>query len=452
MRDLAMLAAMCILLPMAIRRPFVSYVLWAWTGMLSASFYLYGFMGSVRFNLIFACIALFSIVVTSSKWPSVPKKQQTLLLLFLAHATLCWLFGYSENPLNSKIYADIVKALLFCLVMPAFVTNRLRLHVLLVAIAIGMGFHGIVEGAKFIASGGGHKITGVATAMISDNNHFAVGQLMILPLLFFLYKYSSQRLIRLGFLVALILAAFSVMGTFSRGGFIGLSALGIWFFLSSRRKLLSLLLVSVFALSMAQFAPESWFTRIDTISEANQDDSFMTRVIAWKVSTMIALSNPVFGGGFHAVQSLPVWTEYRDTIGLFSFIPTPETPIVGRAAHSIYFEVLGDMGFVGLILFLAIWVNAWRTALSIKRTSHGNPELLWASDLADMLRLSFLAYAISGAAVSMGYFELFYIYVMAIAVLEKHVLQKTTLLVRNKSVDSVSPLLIKPNYASAHRN
>lgn len=452
MRDLAMLAAMCILLPMAIRRPFVSYVLWAWTGMLSASFYLYGFMGSVRFNLIFACIALFSIVVTSSKWPSVPKKQQTLLLLFLAHATLCWLFGYSENPLNSKIYEDIVKALLFCLVMPAFVTNRLRLHVLLVAIAIGMGFHGIVEGAKFIASGGGHKITGVATAMISDNNHFAVGQLMILPLLFFLYKYSSQRLIRLGFLVALILAAFSVMGTFSRGGFIGLSALGIWFFLSSRRKLLSLLLVSVFALSMAQFAPESWFTRIDTISEANQDDSFMTRVIAWKVSTMIALSNPVFGGGFHAVQSLPVWTEYRDTIGLFSFIPTPETPIVGRAAHSIYFEVLGDMGFVGLILFLAIWVNAWRTALSIKRTSHGNPELLWASDLADMLRLSLLAYAISGAAVSMGYFELFYIYVMAIAVLEKHVLQKTTLLVWNKSVDSVSPHLIKPNYASARRN
>ena len=448
MRDLAMLGAMCILLPMAIRRPFISYALWAWTGVLSASFYLYGFMATVRLNLIFACIALFSLLVTNSKWPLTPRKQQALLLLFLAHATLCWLFGYASNSLNSEVYEGIVKALLFCLVMPAFVTDRLRLHVLLIAIAMGMGFHGMLEGAKFIASGGGHKVIGVATAMISDNNHFAVGQLMILPILFFLYQYSSHRFVRLGFLVALILATFSVMGTFSRGGFIGLSALGIWFLLSSRRKLLSLFLVFVVALALVQFAPESWFARIDTISEADQDDSFMTRVIAWKVSTMIALDHPLFGGGFHAVQALPVWTAYKDSIDLFSFIPTPEPPLVGRSAHSIYFEVLGDMGFVGLLLFLAIWVNAWRTALSIKRAAEGTPELVWARDLADMLRLSLLAYAISGAAVSMAYFELFYVYATAIAVLEQYVLRKIPIRSPEKSRFGAAGIPAHAGYAS----
>lgn len=424
MRDLAMLGVMCVLVVMAIRRPLVAYLLWAWTAAFSPNYYLYGYMSSVRFNLIFACIALFSLLVANARPASDFKAQQKLLLALLVHATLCWLFGYSTNGLNSVVYEGLAKALLFCLVMPAFINDRQRLHALLVALAIGMGFHGVVEGAKFIASGGGHKVIGVATAMISDNNHFAVGQLMIIPVLYFLYQYSSHRLARIGFLCALILATFSVMGTFSRGGFIGLSALGIWFLLSSRRKLLSLSLVAVVALVLFQFAPDRWFDRIDTISEADQDSSFMTRVVAWKVSTMIALDNPVFGGGFHAVQALPVWSAFKDTIGALDFIPTPEPPIVGRAAHSIYFEVLGDMGFIGLFLFLAIWINAWRTALSIKRAAREREDLTWARDLSDMLRVSLLAYAISGAAVSMAYFELFYAYTAIIAVLEHYVLQQ----------------------------
>ncbi|WP_019140767.1 putative O-glycosylation ligase, exosortase A system-associated [Noviherbaspirillum massiliense] len=423
MRDLMMLATLSFLLPSVLADGFVAYVLWAWSSAFSPNFYMYGFMASARINLLFAGIALGSILLNSKRSFLPLSTTQKLQLVFLVHASVCALLGYSTNPLNFDVYENLAKALIFCLVMPAFLDNRLRLHVLLIALAIGMGFHGLLEGAKFLASGGGHKVTGITTSMISDNNHFAVGQLMIIPVLFFLYQYSKKKLVRFGFLLAFALAAFSVMGTFSRGGFIGLSALGLWMVFSSRRKFLSFFAVAIVALTLFQFAPESWFHRVETINNAGEDESFMTRVIAWKVSTAIALSNPWFGGGFHAVQAPAIWSTFKETIGFLDFIPTPPPTEQVRAAHSIYFEVLGDTGFIGLGLFILIWANAWRTALSVKRLARNQPNLVWASDLSDILRVSLLVYAISGAAVSMGYFELFYIFSGIVAVLERHVMQ-----------------------------
>lgn len=424
MRDLLMLAAMSAFVPMAIADGFVAYLLWAWTSVFAPNYYLYGFMAEVRYNLLFASIALFALVLGRKHAPMEWSTTQRLFLALLIHATLCALFGYTPNRLNLEVYEGLVKALVFCMVMSMFVHDRLRLHVLLVAIAFGMGFHGLLEGAKFVVSGGGHKVQGIATSMISDNNHFAVGLLMVLPILFYLYQYSERRIVRLGFLGAFVLTAFAIVGTFSRGGFIGLAMVGIWLVFSSRRKFLSVAAVGMVAMALLTFAPEAWFDRIDSINNASEDSSFMGRVIAWKISAAIALDNPIFGGGFHAVQAFQVWNAFKESIDFLSFIPTPAPEMVGRAAHSIYFEVLGDMGFVGLLLFLAVWANAWRTAQAVKRATENDPERVWARDLSDMMRVSLLVYAVSGAAVSMAYFELFYMIVAMTAVLKRCALGK----------------------------
>lgn len=419
MRDLVMLAAMSVFLPMALADGFVAFLLWAWTSVFAPNYYMYGLMASIRYNLIFASIALLSLLLGRRQAQMEWNTTQKLFLAFMIHASLCALFGYEGNRLNAEVYQNLMKALVFCWVMPLFIQDRLRLHVLLIILAIGMGFHGIVEGAKFIASGGGHKVRGIATAMISDNNHLAVGLLMILPILFYLYRYSVKSVTRYALFGAFTLTALAIVGTFSRGGFIGLTVAGLWFILSGRQKVRSFLAMSVVALALYYLAPDTWFNRIDTINNASEDASFMGRVTAWKISTVIALNNPVFGGGFHSVQAYGVWTQFKGAIDFLSFIPTPPPEPFGRAAHSIYFEVLGDTGFVGLLLFLAVWLNAWRTALAIKRIIIGRPHLLWARDLADMLRVSLVVYAVSGAAVSMGYFELFYTFPAVLAVLHR---------------------------------
>ena len=52
-----------------------------------------------------------------------------------------------------------------------------------------------------------------------------------------------------------------------------------------------------------------------------------------------------------------------------------------RAAHSIYFEVLGDQGVPGLAIFLAIAVLALLNASRVIRACRGSFEFSWASAL-----------------------------------------------------------------------
>jgi probable O-glycosylation ligase (exosortase A-associated) len=90
-------------------------------------------------------------------------------------------------------------------------------------------------------------------------------------------------------------------------------------------------------------------------------------------------------------------------------------------AHSIYFEVLGEHGFVGLALFLLLGLMTWRTASSIIGQARGHPEKRWAADLAAMVQVSLVGYAAGGAFLGLAYFD-FYYTLIAVVVLTKTVL------------------------------
>ena len=162
---------------------------------------------------------------------------------------------------------------------------------------------------------------------------------------------------------------------------------------------------------MVQVVPDSWTQRMNTIQTANQDGSFMGRVIAWKLSTLIALDHPLLGGGLHAVQSQGVWDAYVPIIGKLSFIPTDEPDIIPHAAHSIYFEVLGDTGILGLLVFLGIIASCFVTGFQIRAAARGRPDLQWAVSLASMLQLSLLSFLFTGALLSAAYHDLVFIVV-----------------------------------------
>jgi hypothetical protein len=80
-----------------------------------------------------------------------------------------------------------------------------------------------------------------------------------------------------------------------------------------------------------------------------------------------------------------------------------------RAAHSIYFEVLGDQGIVGLAIFLAIAVSTVLHAGRVIRACRGSLEFGWAGELARMIRVSVIAYLVGGAALSLAYLDIYYV-------------------------------------------
>lgn len=419
MRDLMMLGAMFALVPMSLMNAYAAYLLWGWTGVMTPGNYLYGFMQPFRYNMLFAVITLCLIVLSRIRDKGRIRLTTTtmLLVLFGVHAICSATLGYAGNPFNWEYCVNLLKVLVFAFLMPLFMTSRLRIHAFLIALVLGLGLHGVLEGAKYLASGGGHHVVGIPMSMIGDNNHFAVALVMALPMAFYLFRYSRNAFVRLGFLGVSLLLVVAVIGTYSRGAFVCLTIVGGWFVISSNRKFYAAIVVSAAALAVVAMASNTWVDRIETIQNAGEDMSFMGRVSAWRASSAIALQHPFFGGGFHAVQVQYVWEKYRLSSGILPFVDMPEDFIreTARAAHSIYFEVLGDLGFVGFILFVSLLVNAQINCAKIRRLCDQiGPSVTWARNLANMLSISLIAYMVGGAAVTLGYYELVYILIMLI--------------------------------------
>jgi probable O-glycosylation ligase (exosortase A-associated) len=423
MRDLMFALMMLVAVPLAFARPFNAYLLWAWTAVVVPTSYFYGFMVSARLNFLFAILTLLLIALGRVPWKSYQANRVSWwYLAFVLHATLVYLFAYPGNSQNTPYYELILKGFVFALVMPFFVRERIHMHALIIVIVLGFGLHGVLNGLKTIASAGGHLVTGPAGTMIADRNHLSTALAITLPLLYYLFQQSSHRLVRLGFLGGFVVVALAIVGSGSRGGFIALAVVSAWLVMTSRKRWRVLALLAVMATALVALAPEQWFSRLSTIEDAGADASFMGRVIAWQISSAIALDNPLLGGGFHAVQIQKIWDQFNGAPSLLGFLNLPMPDFSAKAAHSIYFEVMGDMGFVGLFIFLGILLQAIRTRYVIKRQLKDmGPQWLWARDMADMLMLGVIAYMAGGASVSLAYFEVIYMVIMLMELLRLHV-------------------------------
>lgn len=423
LRDLLMISAMLVMIPMIFMRPHNGTVVWAWTAMLVPNTFLFGIGQSFRFNLIFAVATLVAWFI--SREPKRIPLNNTNILLFLFLFWVCLATAFGLAPAKARIdeLIQFIKIMIFVVAISALVTSRLRVHALLIGIALGMGYHGVSEGAKFLLTGGGHRVFGPAKSIIGDNNHFALAMTFLLPIIYYLYSYSQRYLIRLSFLVAGAMIFCSIIGTFSRGGLIALSAVGVYSIFRTRHKLPIIIALCLGLTFVVHFAPENWFDRMSTIQEADKDGSFMGRVIAWKISTLLALDHPILGGGITAIQNDEMWAYYARRFGALSFIETGPPDDKPHAAHSVYFQLLADVGFVGLGLFLLILYRAWRNCGKLIKQTAGVPELDWVNDLARAMQLSFVAYAVGGAGLNMAYFEMYYVFIMLVAVQENIVRQ-----------------------------
>ena len=420
MRDLVILGFMLLSVFLAARNTFVSYLLWGWAGLIAINYYLYGFMAGVGYVQIYALITIVLVFAKKDIYSQKFKLDRTsiLLLIFLTHGFLSAVFAYPDLESNWVLFGNLVKTILFCLFMPMIVVSRFRIHALVLSIALAISFHGVLDGLKFIASGGGHNAQPLKK--FGDNNHLALILLMVLPFIYYLYQFSAKKIVRLGFLGALPLMVLAVVATHSRGALLGLFAVALWIIVKSQKKILGIVLISLCALMVVQLAPDKWSQRMETIQAADEDASLMARVTAWKVSSAIAVANPFLGGGFRAVQSHPVWNRFKDSPGLLGFVATPTLSRSGVAAHSIWFEVLGDQGIVGLLLFIALIVNVFMTRRDIwKLVKKNSQQSGWAGNLADMVAASVLVYIVSGSLLSAAYFELPYICMMLMEVIKQ---------------------------------
>jgi probable O-glycosylation ligase (exosortase A-associated) len=305
--------------------------------------------------------------------------------------------------------AKVMKIQLMTVATIVVINSRERLRMLIWVIVASLGYYGVKGGVFTILTGGDYRVWGPPGTFVEGNNEIALALLMILPLMHYLRMTSENHWIRTGLLVAMGLCAFSIVGSQSRGALVGGFAMAFLLWAKSKRKLVTGIALFILIPTLIVFMPEQWHDRMRTIETYQEDESAMGRIQTWQMALNLANDKPL-GGGFE------LWTA--ETFDRYS--PEKRTP---HDAHSIYFKVLGEHGWLGLILFLAIGFMAWRTGTWIIRRSENRADLRWLSDLARMIQVSLAVYAAGGAFLGLSYFDLYW-HLVAMLVVGKALLQQ----------------------------
>jgi putative inorganic carbon (HCO3(-)) transporter len=408
MRDILVTVLVFCSLPLIFRKPYWGPAVWIWISVMNLHAQGWGFARSFPFAAIIAAVMLVSLLVYKGdkKLPMVPTTM--VFMFFMFWMSLTSVFAIHPDLVYTQ-WNKVMKIFGMTLVVIMLTKERKHIEMVVWSIVISLGYYGVKGGIFTIRSGGNDRVWGPSGTFIDGNNEIALALVMVIPLMFYLMKVTTNKWGRYAFMASMALCAFASLGSYSRGALLAIGAMGAFLWLKSKEKLtvglVLLLLVPVLLLAM----PQQWHARMDTISEYKEDESAMGRVNAWRMATNLAMARPL-GGGF----------EIYDP-GVFAlYAPVPEDV---HAAHSVYFQVLGEHGFVGLFLYLALGIMTWRSGSWIIKNARLNPELRWAVDLATMLQVSLLGFAVGGAFLSLAYFDVPY-YVMAAMVATRLVIER----------------------------
>lgn len=206
---------------------------------------------------------------------------------------------------------------------------------------------------------GGHGIGG----WMGDENDFCMVMNMVVPFAYFLlFSVTSavQKIKYLAFLGTFLLAA---MATLSRGGFIGLAAVGAYCWYRSTKKGNALVVLLIAVMFMALFAPQTYW---DEISSSTNDETMSdegtggARLYTWGIGMDMFFHNPIIGVG----QSNFPWTigEYEAgrTFHARSF--------AGRQAHSAWVTLIAELGLAGIVIIGGMLFQCYRDLAFVRRT------------------------------------------------------------------------------------
>jgi len=298
--------------------------------------------------------------------------------------------------------------------------TRRHVHTLMWILAGSVAFYGVKGGLFTLRGGGEDLVWGPLGSFIEDNNSLALATVMTIPLLRYLQLQAKRRWVRYTLLAAMLLCGLSALGSHSRGALLAIGAMLAILCFKSRAKVLTSLGLLLLVPIAIGFMPEKWEERMLSIQSYDEDASAMGRINAWSMAYNLAKDRPLTGGGFE-IYTPEVFARYA---------PNP-TDL--HAAHSIYFQMLGEHGFVGLFLFLLLGLVVWRDASWIDRHARRREGWQWACDLARMVQVSLVGYAVGGTFLNLGYYDVPY-YLMAAVVLTRTLVEKQL-----RSADQAAP-------------
>jgi probable O-glycosylation ligase (exosortase A-associated) len=401
-RDLAFVGFLAALLALGFKRPFLFVLAYAYVDIVAPQHLSYYMLNSIQISAVVAGLALAGWLIADDKSGLAVAPRQWLILALLAYCAFTTLHADFPEDAWHK-WEWVWKSMIWAVFLPFTLRTRLRIEAYLLFMILSAAAIVIVGGLKTLASGGGY---GALNLMVDSNSGLYEGStistvaIAIIPLILWLARfgtvYPRDWRVRT-FAYALIFACLLIpVGTEARTGLVCIGVLAVVMLRDVKRRLLYLALIGAVGLAAIPFLPKSFSSRMETIQTYEADESANTRLAVWGWTWNYAKEHPL-GGGFDAYRGNRIQIETVSTTGAgpVSSVNSQVMADEGRAYHSSYFEMLGEQGFPGLILFLLIhFIGLIRMEVLRRRWFGAEGEDAWIAPLATALQAAQIIYLV----------------------------------------------------------
>jgi probable O-glycosylation ligase (exosortase A-associated) len=411
MRDILILFFYSGYMVLGLRAPFVFGLGYVWTDIFLPQYVAYSIMRSFPLALVMGAATLGSYVLFDRRDPPRLTLLHALMVVMIVWVTFTTTWAEVTDLAWFK-WDWAVKTMVFTAFMPFLFRSRVQLEALILTFLFSMSGHLLATGLKTAIAGGGYgRRLGLVPDLVGvgETSFLSMLAAVSIPLIMFLKKHSliipKFRHTALGYNVIAVIAVLASLGTFARTGLVALGVLGALLWAQSKQKLLSGLGLMVAGTLVFLLMSQAWLDRMSTITNPGGESSAGQRVEMWKWTLNYVAAHPL-GGGFNMypissfVLRLPDGTEMA---------------VAGRAFHSMYFEVLGEHGYPGLVIFIAILLTMFVTMFRLRRKTRGIPELEWMHDRMKALLMGTFIYLCGGAFIGIAFQPPLY-YFMAIII------------------------------------
>jgi probable O-glycosylation ligase (exosortase A-associated) len=361
MLDVALGGFFALLMLLGIRRPFIWILAYIYVDIVAPQKISWGVLASAQLSLIVFVAAFGGWMLTGDKSNIRFTVRQQLMVVLMIYCGLTTLGAdFPEDALDK--WSWVWKALFFAVFLPMTLYTRLRIEAAALFMTLSVGAI-IIDGAiKTVLSGGGY---GTLKLFVDNNTGLYEGSTLsmvaisIIPLIIWLCRHGTifkpNKLVTL-FGAALVFSCVLIpIGTAARTGLVCLALLCLLSLRSVKRPFLYLGAIAFVSMASVPFLPESYVKRMGLIENHASDESASTRVSVWMWTLDYVKDHP-FGGGFEAYRGnkLVINTKEVEKSGSTTWVKTKTTEDKGRAYHSAYFEMLGEQGWPGLIVWLIL--------------------------------------------------------------------------------------------------
>jgi len=287
---------------LGLRDPIMACCLFIWSDIFRPSDWAYrlGILGS-NLYLVHICTGVLAVSILMRPWKRRWNLGATVILVTLIWFLICALLAeYRDHAIDRTLttFKYMIPLAFISATLCTRQAQRMFLYTLAVSVGLWLAHHGLLALMKMA------PVTDMAIrgGQMSDRNDFLVAGNACIPLLFYAarrYEGHFQKWVRIAFLAATGLSIVAAIFSLSRGAFVGLTALLVWYAFLTGRFFRRIALAGVVAIVGFFAMPDFVWERVGTIkTEGEQtESSARARVEHMATAVQITLDYPLTGIG-----------------------------------------------------------------------------------------------------------------------------------------------------------